>query len=293
MKWNKTVETFKTQGIDCSLHRWIPARNDSQIKASCVIFHGFKAHAAYPTVQCLAELLVEHDLSVFALDFPGHGTSPGKRGYIENVDVLVQHGLDVVRRASSSSDYEKKKIFLFGSSMGGAIALMVSKALHDNNESHAIGGVVLLAPMLQLGVSAPVRYLLRGLALIFPKLNAIPSESSNNELQYRDPVKRKEADDDKLAVGGNVCFASASACVEICARIKENCNSSFHTPMLVMIADEDHVVDAVASARLAGQFPSSDKTIKHYKALHGLLCEPDPLLSTIQKDIIEWILGRV
>ena len=291
MSWNKTIEILDTQGVPCKLHRWTPAESSS-IRASCVIFHGFKAHAEYTTVRYFAEFLAGNNFAVFALDMPGHGLSPGLRGYVESHEVLVRHGVDVVRKANSCSSGQTKRLFLCGSSMGGAIALMVSKALQDdmNATNPKIGGIVMLAPMLQLGVSTPVRYLLRGLAFISPKFK-IPTKTSNSELQYRDIVKRKEADEDSLAISGNTYFASACACVEICAELKEYC-SSFNDSMLVMIADEDFLVDSVASARLAESFPSPDKTIQHYKALHGLLCEPQPLLGEIESNILEWIKKR-
>jgi hypothetical protein len=37
---------------------------------------------------------------------------------------------------------------------------------------------------------------------------------------------------------------------------------------------------------------SSDKTMKRYPALHGLLCEPSPLVDTIESEIIEWMESR-
>lgn len=294
----KSIETFETQGIECKLHKWIPSSSSVKIKAACIIYHGFKAHAEYPTVRYLAELLSNSDnqYAVYALDMPGHGLSPGKKGFIESSDVLIKHAANVAKYVvdcvNTGDDYvENAKVFLCGSSMGGAIALMVSKEL-ETAETKALGGVVMLAPMLQMDVSMPTRYLLRGLAKLCPSIHAIPSSSSDDSLQYRDPIKMKEAAEDKLSIGGNVCFGSASALVELCYILKES-YETFRCPMLVLIADEDYVVDSVASKALATLFPSSDKTIKHYKALHGLLCEPQPLLGEIENDVINWISSRV
>jgi len=38
--------------------------------------------------------------------------------------------------------------------------------------------------------------------------------------------------------------------------------------------------------------PSKDKTLKSYPALHGLLCEPAPLLGIIEDDLIQWLVKR-
>jgi alpha-beta hydrolase superfamily lysophospholipase len=41
-----------------------------------------QAHGAYPTVRYPAALLAAAGHIVYALDFPGHGESPGTRGLI-------------------------------------------------------------------------------------------------------------------------------------------------------------------------------------------------------------------
>lgn len=59
-----------------------------------------------------------------------------------------------------------------------------------------------------------------------------------------------------------------------------------------MIADEDLVVDNSVARGLMQQSPSRDKTLKSYAALHGLLCEPAPLLGIIEDDFVQWLLQR-
>jgi hypothetical protein len=59
-----------------------------------------------------------------------------------------------------------------------------------------------------------------------------------------------------------------------------------------MIADEDVVVDNSMAKQLMRKSPSKDKTLKSYAALHGLLCEPAPLLGIIEDDFVQWMLER-
>ena len=66
----------------------------------------------------------------------------------------------------------------------------------------------------------------------------------------------------------------------------------FEVPFLCMIADEDVVVDNAMARELARVSPSTDKTLKSYAALHGLLCEPAPLLGIIEDDFVQWLLER-
>lgn len=82
-----------------------------------------------------------------------------------------------------------------------------------------MAGVVLLAPMLALDVATPLRHILYGIACmpIVSTALLIPSSSTSAEKQYRDGAKRKECEDDPLAVntGGKIRPASASTCVEL------------------------------------------------------------------------------
>jgi acylglycerol lipase len=84
---------------------------------------------------------------------------------------------------------------------------------------------------------------------------------------------------------------SALTCIEFTTQIQQ----SFHevtVPFLCMIADEDVVVDNSMARELMGKSPSKDKTLKSYAALHGLLCEPAPLLGIIEDDFVQWVLER-
>jgi len=59
-----------------------------------------------------------------------------------------------------------------------------------------------------------------------------------------------------------------------------------------MVGDEDVVVNNEGSFRLIEEAKSDDKTLKRYPALHGLLCEPSPLVDTIESDLVEWVNAR-
>ena len=84
---------------------------------------------------------------------------------------------------------------------------------------------------------------------------------------------------------------SALTCVEFTTKLQQ----SFHrvkVPFLCMIAEEDVVVDNSKAKELMKKSPSKDKTLKSYAALHGLLCEPAPLLGIIEDDFVQWLLER-
>ena len=282
--------TVSIQGTKICLHTWNGDLKD-KAKGLVLIFHGFAAHGMYPTVRYAAERLAEANYIIVAPDLPGHGLSEGLSGYIASAPSLLDAGVEIANHVKDQHA-SSLKLFLLGSSMGGTISLAVAQKMESSSKG-TIAGVVLLAPMLMLSVATPARYLLSGLALlpVVSTMALIPSNSTSSEQQYRDPEKRKECSDDKLSYSGNLRVGSASACVEMAAHIQAQF-ASIEVPFLLMVADEDVVVKNQGSFDLMKKSPSKDKTLKRYPALHGLLCEPQPLLGQVQTEMVDWMASR-
>jgi acylglycerol lipase len=287
----ETITVHGSDNTDIIVHTWRPT-ND--VKGVVVIFHGFLAHGLYPTVRYAAELLANtKEYIVMAPDLRGHGASQGLPHYLPNREIVIDDSIAVL--GSAYTMFPNSKIFLMGSSMGGTIALSVAQKLKKEKvplNGCAIAGIVLLAPMLQLSVGGPARTLLWMLSYVAPTWQIIPSSSTKAEMQYRDPQKRKECEDASTQSSSSIRIASASTCVQLASVIQDEfCDIT--TPYLLLVADEDCVVNNQGDFNLYEQSPSTtDKTMKRYPALHGLLCEPSPLVDTIQNDILEWIRNR-
>jgi len=279
-------QTLEIRGLECCVHAWnVDDASQSRPRAMVVIYHGFLAHGKYPTVRYAAELLAAYGFAVVAADMPGHGKSPGTRGYLPSADNLIQDGIAVAEYADKL--FDDLPLFLLGSSMGGTIALSVAKELGDR-----VSGVVLLAPMLAIDVNEPSRVLLKALSYVAPTLTVIPSSSTSPEMQYRDPEKRKECQDDELSIHGSfIRIGSASTCVELAKTIR-TAFLVISCPFICMVGTEDAVVDNAGALELMEVSPSQDKTLKEYAALHGLLCEPSPLVDEIHSDLLAWIKER-
>lgn len=275
-----------SDGTKLCLWEYVP--NETP-KALVVIFHGFLAHAHYPTVQYAVELLKRAGFAVFCGDLRGHGESEGDPGYLDSSQQILKDAMLFVETAVHA--FPGIKAFLVGSSMGGTLALYTSSILESSNIQ--IDGIVMLAPMLKLNVSGIARSLLYGLSYILPMAKLIPSSSTDSSKQYRDPMKRRLCEEDSKAPKlTHLHVASANTCVQLAHGIHEQF-SSVTTPLLIMVADEDVVVDNAGSDLLMQTSPSKDKTLLRYPALHGLLCEPKPLVDKIQDDILEWIHHRL
>ena len=266
------------------VHKWTPK---SRSKGLAVVYHGFGAHSQYPTVRYASNLLAGSGFAVYALDLPGHGLSPGTRGFLTGSNDLIEDGVAILKHARSDAG-ANLPLFLLGSSMGGAIALKVAEWA----EPGSVSGVVMLAPMLSLKVSSIERTALSLLSYIIPSSPLIPSSATSPDKQYRDPQKRAECEADELSYSGKLRVSSALTCVDLAIDISD----SFHkvsVPFLCMVADEDVVVDNSKIDDLMEKSQSKDKMLKRYAALHGLLCEPVPLIDTIEKDLIEWMVQKM
>jgi acylglycerol lipase len=299
------VDSFVSiRGTKCLVHRWNPTTTAScSPRALVVMFHGFLAHGAYPTVRYAAEFLAEAGFVVVATDFPGHGQSEGIRGYLESADELIDHGVAQTKYALSLFQGDKSNsinsntlpLVLCGSSMGGAIALSVAHQLtkQDENYHGKVPLIILLAPMLKLNVSALERTALQCLSLVAPTVPLIPSSATDASKQYRDETKRIECESDEWTVSGaKLRVSSALTCIDVTWKLQDKF-SSITNPYLLLIADEDVVVQNEGSENFFRTSPSSDKTKRHYPALHGLLCEPSPLFEEIKGDILNWLSERV
>jgi len=126
---------------DLAVHRFERAAGTSPNGAVVVVFHGYGAHAHFPTVRYAAEVLAAAGNVVYCLDFPGHGASPGTCGLVRSSEQLTTIGRAMARWATEQQP--DRALALFGSSMGGAIALNVCR-----REPDIVATVVVAAPML-------------------------------------------------------------------------------------------------------------------------------------------------
>ena len=181
-----------------------------------------------------------------------------------------------------------------------------------------------MAPMLQLKVSYLERFGLQCLARVAPTMKLIPSTATDLTQQYRDAHKRQECADDTAQVAqAQAALLSASAsestthttctdsiistdaannkkirvgsaltCVDLTWHIAAE-SDKITVPYLVLVADDDVVVQNTGAEYFHTHNAATDRTLVHYPALHGLLCEPAPLFATIQTDILQWLAQRV
>jgi len=280
-------ETSRLQrrGCSCVLHTWRPVAQ--QPIGLAVVFHGYAAHARYPTVVYAAEVLVGAGFVVCAFDLPGHGESEGQRAFVPSAPAAIDDAVAALEAARAM--HAGLPTILVGSSMGGALSVQVSLRA-------PVDGLVLLAPMLAIKLSPVLLNVLWILSYSpISRLPLIASNSTSPRAQYADPDRRDACVNDLLAYSGKMHPATAYACVDL-ARDTRSRLSEVSVPFLLLLAGNEHVVDNCGADELASnaKTPQEERCVRRFEgALHGLLCEPQPRRGEIEAAIAEWAVCRV
>ena len=266
--------TFEgADGVRLFSQYWKP-RNP---KAVLIIVHGLKDHGS--RYESIAEQLGGHGYAVFAMDLRGHGKSEGERAFVKSFDEYLQDlGIfhERVRHMESG-----RPIFLFGHSMGGAIAL-----LYTISRKPTIDGLLLSASALKVpnNISSLVVWLTKRIGGIFPKR---PILKLDNNLFTRDSDFLAAMNSDPLIYNKPHPARTAAELLRAIERIQRTM-SSLTTPTLVMHGTDDKITNPDGSRQLEDVAISKDKTLKLYEGhYHDLL--HDLGNSTISDDMLHWL----
>jgi len=247
-----------------------------------VVSHGYGEHGgAYRRV---AEAVSEGaDLDVVAVDFRGHGRSPGRRGVVRKYDELTEDLLKVIEWASHLVPGVTPVVL--GHSNGGQVAL---RAVLRNPGS--IAGLVLSNPVLRVAVAVPAAKLMvaRFLARHAPWVSL--KGDLRAELLTRDPEIQQEHRSDPLRhsrMSAPLFFGMVDGGEMLLARANE-----IKAPVLLLLGGQDTVTDPAAARAFFELLGSDDKTLSIYpKMMHEPLNEIGR--QQVLDDVLRWIEPRL
>ncbi|PIN16497.1 2-acylglycerol O-acyltransferase [Handroanthus impetiginosus] len=189
---------------------------------------------------------------------------------------------------TENPNFRKLPSFLFGESMGGAVALKVHL-----KQPNAWNGAVLVAPMCKIAddVVPPwiITQILIGVAKVLPKHKLVPLKDLA-AAAFRDPKKREQADYNVIVYKDKPRLRTALELLRTTQEIEQNLEK-VSLPLLILHGKNDKVTDPSVSKALYEKASSSDKTLNLYEdACHALLTgEPDDMILRIFGDIISWL----
>ncbi|CAM6127244.1 unnamed protein product [Calypogeia fissa] len=268
--------------------QWLPAGREP--RGLIFMCHGYGMECSIFMGET-GERLARAGFAVFGIDYEGHGKSDGRRCYIGKFSDIIT---DVSAHFSSVQDrkeFKGKDCFLYGESMGGAVALLLNR-----KDPSRYKGMVLVAPMAKIAEKMrPSPFMIAALSKlnqIFPSWKVVPT-GDVFELAFRLPEKRRKIKSNKLLYKGKPRIRTALELYETSLDLEERLDE-VTLPYLLLHGEDDTVTDPEVSKALFNQSKSFDKTFKLYKGLwHGLTTgEKDEDIDMVFGDIIQWLSER-
>ncbi|CAI5476894.1 unnamed protein product [Closterium sp. Yama58-4] len=286
-----SVEEYiiNARGVVLFTKQWLP--RDARLKGVVVGCHGYGETCTY-IFEDVAVMLAGKGYALVGVDYEGHGLSTGRHGYIHSFPCLVDDVLEVARRAKASPRFAHLPFFVYGESMGGAVAIQVAR-----RDASLWNGAVLAAPMCkvskELTLPAPLIFPFSCLARIFPTWKLLPVNGKLDNC-FKVPEKRERANNHPFAYHGPLRLGTSlqiyQTTLDICAHMEE-----VAVPLLILQGTEDKVIDMAAVHDLFTRASSADKQMKVYVgAWHALTCgEPDHVVARVVHDISDWLVRNI
>ncbi|XP_059625665.1 caffeoylshikimate esterase [Cornus florida] len=276
-----------SRGVQLFTCRWLPF---SSPKALVFLCHGYGMECSDFMKGC-GTRLASYGYAVIGIDYEGHGRSLGARCYIKKFDNIVNDCSNFFKSICGQEEYKDKRRFLYGESMGGAVALLIHKK--DPTFWH---GAILVAPMCKISEKVKphpvVVSILTRVEEIIPKWKIVPTKDVINSA-FKDPVKREEIRNNKLIYQDKPRLKTALEMLRTSLNLEDSLGE-VTLPFFVLHGEADTVTDPEVSRALYERASSEDKTIKLYAGMwHGLTSgEPDNNIEIVFSDIIAWLDKR-
>eukprot|EP00850_Spirogloea_muscicola_P015016 SM000112S23958 [mRNA] locus=s112:16993:19700:+ [translate_table: standard] len=297
-KFGRTAEYYAAKGIQYEegfvrnargmklfTATWLPATGEP--KGLVFLCHGYGMECSIFMAEA-AERLALDDYAVFGLDYEGHGQSDGLQAYVKSMDVLVDDCIQYFDSVSSRPEYTGKAKFLYGESMGGAVALLIHR-----KQAEAWNGAVFVAPMCKISdkLKSPplVTGILTKLAHVVPTWKIVPTKDIIDSA-FKDPVKREQIRTNPYAYQQKPRLCTALNLLNTSNDLEKRLDE-ITIPFLLLHGEADTVTDPEVSRALYDNARSFDKTFRIYPGMwHGLTSgEPDDNVEIVFKDILGWL----
>jgi alpha-beta hydrolase superfamily lysophospholipase len=268
---------FDANGARLYWQTWRPAAIP---RASVVLIHGQGDHSG--RYAHFGDALARAGFELSAIDVRGNGRSDGRRGDMPDYDALLDD-VDLAVIEARRLDPERA-LFLLGHSMGGQLVTN-----YVIRRAPAMSGVILSSPLLRLALRLPRWKVAFGRALA----RVHPTYTFSNTLKSgqlsHDAAFRESLDPDHLG-HGRITARLAAALIDSGEEALADAGR-FTSPLLLMQAGLDSVVDTSATRRFAEQVGAADCIFRVYPdSRHELL--HDVSRDQVIADVITWLSAR-
>ncbi|MBE2998626.1 alpha/beta fold hydrolase [Nocardiopsis sp. HNM0947] len=193
--------------------------------------------------------LVGLGFEVWAMDLPGHGHSPGRRGVTDVCEAVREHG-DVRARMLERG----LPVLLFGHSLGGLVS--AGSMLRAPEGVH---GIMLTGPAFVPRAPGAVRVSADLVSRVVPHV-PVPVRREPASAPDRKQFAQRAAEREPLLYVGKVPMRTGVTTLETASRLWRRVDR-WHTPSLVVHGTRDTSTDPRMSVRLVERIPAEDKTM--------------------------------
>ncbi|BCX04976.1 MAG: lysophospholipase [Candidatus Roseilinea sp.] len=251
-------------------------------RANVILVHGLGDHAGMAHYRDLAQWLAARGFNVQRFDLRGHGTSQGKRVFVnawqdyrDDLRLCIEH----VQRAQSDLP-----LFLVGLSMGALIVIDYVLRCPDG-----IRGVVTCSPPLgETGASKVLVSLLGFLSKVAPATLIDPGLDKNNITRDARALEGYLADP---LMTLKVTPRLANALLSTAAYARTHAGE-LRAPLLLLHGADDAIANPAGTRAFYQAAGSQDKMLKLYPdTAHNLFLES--VREQVFQDIADWMTARV
>jgi alpha-beta hydrolase superfamily lysophospholipase len=268
--WTDTLRT--ADGLWLFTQGWAPR---AVPRARVVIVHGYAEHSG--RYALLAARLVAEGYAVHTYDQRGYGRSEGRRAYVASFD---RYGQDLHQfMAHVAAQSPPVPVFLFGHSMGGAVA-----ACYVLDYAPPLAGLILSSPALRSNDAPLLQRLARVVGTLAPTLPTLPLDRT---LLSRDQAVVVQARQDPLNYHGRYLARTGAEIIRAMRRLEAD-GEHLALPLLLLHGTADRITDPAATAELYERVDATDKTLELYEGLyHETFNEPEKAL--VIEDLLLWL----
>jgi alpha-beta hydrolase superfamily lysophospholipase len=239
-----------------------------------VIMHGLGEHCGrYAHVARFFNAL---GFAVRTYDHRGHGKSGGARGDVPDQDAMLRDARMVINDFSKQLDASP---LLFGHSMGGLFA-----ARFATEGLAPLRGLILSSPALALRMSALQSALLKVATLLIPGVGVANGLQTRYLSHDGEVIQAYEND---ALVHGKISARLLNAMRQAIKYAHEHV-SALTIPVLLLVAQDDHLVDPAGSKRFAEKLvPAMSNAIFYQGLYHEIFNELDA--AKVFDDLRNWL----
>ncbi|RHZ80350.1 hypothetical protein Glove_137g154 [Diversispora epigaea] len=265
---------------------WFLPTTKFQRNTDILYIHGLNEYGGRFSETCVPYL--EQGFRVIGLDLPGFGRSSGLHAHFNNCNDLIEAVHEVINHLKISND-KKRKLILYGGSMGGMIILSYAIKYPDNFDALSV-----FAPLIYVSAESQPPKFVENIAkmLIKTPLGRLPIASAHSGKSSKDPNHTKLFFEDPLNYRGNLRCSTGLA-LKASAEWLELNLENISKPFLVQHGLSDRVTRFEGSKKLfdKAQTPKNQKQIILYEDCEHDMFRDKDSKDKVLEDVINWMIS--